>query len=168
MQQFRRRMELVEVKMVFIKKINFELYLALICILLGLGVSVVISPKTCFFLSNFTFYWGSQLFVLALLLPFKPRPAIVAGTAISLAIYLTLFYVWLMSQQHPESLAWIVFIFSLPGATIASISIVLWFRKHPTFGPIQSALITSGATIAGIAINQAVLHGILGVSLPLF
>ena len=136
---------------------KFELIAAITCVLVGLCVAVAISPKNTFFLQNVAFYWGSQLCVIVCMLPFKPRPAIVAGSAISLAIYLALFNAWLTSQQHPESLAWLGYIFSLPGAVVAGIAVVLWHRRLQSMNAVKTSLTAAVVTATGIAINQTII-----------
>jgi hypothetical protein len=77
------------------------------CVALGLVVAIFLSPKDSFLLLNAIFFWSSQLVVLAVLLAFKPRPAVMAGVAIALAAYLAAFGAWLLTRVHPDSMAWL-------------------------------------------------------------
>jgi hypothetical protein len=130
--------------------------LAILGILLGGCVSAILAPKDAYFIPNLMFYWLPQLAVLTLLWPFSPRPAVVAGVALALATYLGLFGAWVFSHPHPDSMAWLGYLFSLPGAAIGSISSALWLRGRLTYGTIAASCIAAGLVFVGILINQTI------------
>ncbi len=127
--------------------------------MLGFVVSAALAPKDSYFLPNATFYWVQQLAVIALLLIFRPRPAIISGVAFALALYLAAFGAWVFTRTHRESMSWLGYIFSLPGALVGGIIIAVWLRRRPTLQPLVAACISASAVLIGIFINQAVVCG---------
>jgi len=110
------------------KYLGPEYWYAFVGIMLGLAVSAALAPKNSWFLPNAAFFWGSQLAVLAMLLMLWPRPAVVGGVAAALAIYLAAFGTWLFTRRGDPgaSMAWNVYVLSLPGAAIGAIAIGFW------------------------------------------
>jgi ABC-type molybdate transport system permease subunit len=119
-------------------------------------VSVILSPKDAYFISNVCFFWLPQLAVLAFSWPFRPSAAVVAGAALALAIYLGLFHAWVFSHSHPDSMAWLGYLFSLPGAAVGSILASLWLRDRFIGRPIAASCIAAGVVFAGALLNQAI------------
>jgi hypothetical protein len=128
---------------------------ALLCLSFGAGVAAAIAPKDAFFVPNFLTYWGSQLFVLACLAVCRPRAEVVAGASMALAIYVAAFDYWNMSREHPESMAWLGYLFSLPGAVIGAVAARL--RSRSLSHPLLIGLVSFALVLAGIAINQALI-----------
>jgi hypothetical protein len=135
---------------------RLERQAAFACVTVGIAVSVALAPKDSWLLSNAAFYWGSQLAVLALLLPIRPRPAVVAGVALALAMYLAAFGAWVFTRARPESMAWLGYAFSLPGAAIAGVGVAVWFRSRVALGPLAIGCIAASAVLVGVGINQAI------------
>lgn len=120
----------------------------------GAAVSAVLAPKDSWFLPNFLSYWVPQLCVLGFFCLRPPRPSVFAGLAFALALYLALFGSWLLSRQRAESLAWLGYLFSLPGAIIGALLAII-FLSHRR----ENRAVAIGATVAaftfiGIAANQ--------------
>jgi uncharacterized membrane protein YfcA len=69
--------------------------------------------------------------MLGALLPFKPRPAVVAGTALALTLHFVSFDAWIRSLPPRESLSWIYYLFSFPGALVGATSAALVSRRRP-------------------------------------
>ncbi|MBB6246226.1 hypothetical protein [Rhodanobacter sp. A1T4] len=132
-----------------------ESYAAIICVSLGLVVSTLLAPKNSFFLANAAFYWASQLGVLAFVFLFEPRPAIVAGVAIALATYLAAFGIWVFTRMHPDSMAWLLYVFSLPGATVGAVGVAGALRSRSTLHPLIAGSVTACVVLAGVILNQA-------------
>jgi hypothetical protein len=130
--------------------------LAIVGILSGVCVSAILAPKDAYFIPNLMFFWLSQLAVLAILWPFSPRPAVVAGVALALATYLGFFYARVFSHRPPDSMAWLGYLFSLPGAAVGSILSALWLRGRLTYGAIAASCIAASLVFAGILINQTI------------
>jgi hypothetical protein len=139
--------------------IKSEMRLAVVCVSLGACASAALAPKDSFFFPNFLFFWGSQILVVALALAFRLRPAFVAGVALSLALYISLFGAWVFSRAHPESMAWLGYMFSLPGAVIGVFSVGSWLKSRPGVGPLASGSLAAAAVAGGIAVNQTVVCG---------
>jgi len=100
---------------------SIEWLAALCCVAAGVVAAAAFAPKSSFFLGNFSLYWLPHVAVFVLLSIYKPpRPAAYAGVASALAAYLVLFHSWVFSRQHPESLAWLGYLFSFPGAVIGA------------------------------------------------
>lgn len=121
----------------------------------GVTVSAVLAPKDDYFFSNFGFFCLSQIGALLLLLPFKPRPAAIGGAALALAIYLAAFGYWLFSRQHPESMAWLGYLFSLPGALIGGVLGSLWLTRRSDLQWFTTTALAAGFTLAGALFGQS-------------
>lgn len=123
----------------------------------GLGVAAGVAWRaTRFFWPNLGFYWLPQAAVLGLLLFFTPSPAFFGGVACALACHLAAFAKWLFSRSHPESVAWIGFYLSLPGALIGAGAASAFVARWPTLHPVAIALLGFGSVIVGIVASQAV------------
>jgi hypothetical protein len=133
-----------------------EVGLAFGSVLSGVVIAAVLASGGSFFVSNFLWYWVPQACVLILLWLLKARPATFAGVAIALALYLGAFGWWLFSRGHPESLAWLGYLFSLPGAAIAAVSVALWLRGRRGWGALLVGSFAAGAVLVGIIVNQAI------------
>lgn len=128
-------------------------------VLSGVAVAVLLSPKDDYFLGNFAFYWLPQAIVLAVLLVFVSRPAVLSGVAIVLAIYLALFGAWVFSRSHPDSMAWLGYLSSLPGAGLGAIVGALYVERVDRQGYTRAAIAGAVAalfTFSGLALNQLV------------
>lgn len=132
-----------------------EKWIAVACVALGACVSAIFAWGS-HFLSNFAFYWGSQLALLALALVFRPRAAVVAGIAFSLAVYLGLFATWVFTRAHPDSMAWLGYVFALPGGAIGAILAAFASRKRAQVERLAVGPLAAGLVAAGIGLNQAV------------
>lgn len=135
---------------------NTERYFAIAGIFLGLAISYLLAPKDAYFLSNIVFYWGSQICVLICVWPFKPRAMIIAGISTALAIYLGTFGVWLFTRNHPESIAWLGYVFSLPGAWVGALIAIVFLHLQTKPRPIVAGIVAAGITLVGIAISQTI------------
>jgi hypothetical protein len=129
--------------------------IAILAIAPSFGVSAALAPKDEYFLPNAAFFLITQLGPLALLLPFKPRPPVVAGVSIVLALYLWAFGAWVFSHPDGEGLVWLGYPFSLPGAAIGVVSSMLWLGGR-MYGALAATGIAVSWVLAGIAINQTV------------
>jgi len=126
---------------------------ALLCVVLGFIVTGLLTSKY-YFWGNFIWYWGPQLGVLAFTWLFRGRPALVAGTAIALAIYFAAFHTWVFTRVHPQSMMWLIYLFSMPGAVWGTIEAADWLRDRPHLSPFTAGLIGTAAVLTGIALNQ--------------
>ncbi len=133
---------------------NIEKQLAVACVTLGGCVSAALASKDSFFFSNFLFFWGSQVLVLAFISMFRPRAAVVAGIAFSLALYLCLFGSWVFTRSHPDSMAWLGYVFSLPGAIVGVLLVASLSQRQPNLGSLAVGLTAAAAVASGIAANQ--------------
>lgn len=134
-----------------------DLRAAAACIFLGIAIAAMLAPKTTYFLPNFLSFWGPQLAVLVVALICKPHPVIVAGTAFALAIYLALFGTWIFTRSHPDSMAWLGYISSMPGAAIGAMLAAITFRKHASQHRFLAGGLATATVFGGIAINQIVI-----------
>jgi ABC-type Fe3+ transport system permease subunit len=126
-------------------------------IAIGIAVSAAFALRGSWFLSNLLFYWVPQACVLSLFCLNKPpRPAVFAGAALALAAHLGLFGAWLFSRQPPESMAWLGYLFSLPGAVVGSFLALGWLARRKEHRPVVIGVEVGVAALAGIAANQAV------------
>jgi hypothetical protein len=137
-----------------------EYLVAVTSIVIGIAVSAAFALKGPWFLSNLLFYWVPQACVLVLFCLYKPpRPAVFAGVALALAAYLGLFGVWLFSRHPPESMAWLGYLFSLPGAVVGSFLAIGRLARREEQRPLVIGSAVGAAALVGIAANQAVVCG---------
>ncbi|WP_152004714.1 hypothetical protein [Desulfoluna spongiiphila] len=106
-----------------------ELLLALYAVAFSVFVAIAFAPKNNYFFPNFAWTWLPQLGIFGLLIVFKFRPAILAGSAIVLALHLLFFGTWVFSKDL-DSLIWLGYLFSLPGAVIGSIIAGLYSKRN--------------------------------------
>jgi hypothetical protein len=131
-----------------------ERNLAIIGLALGICVSAMLAQKGPDFLPNLGFFWLSQVVALALALPFRPRPAVIAGGALALAFYLGAFAAWLALHPYRAGLIWLGYLLSLPGAAVGSIVAALLLRDRLKYSAIMASCIASGLALVGVLINQ--------------
>jgi hypothetical protein len=134
-----------------------EYVAAITSIVVGIVVSAAFALKGPWFLSNFIFYWVPQACVLVLFCLYKPpRQAVFAGVALALAAYLSLFGAWLFSRHSPESMAWVGYLLSLPGAVVGSFLAIGKLANHEEHRPLVVGSSVAAAALVGVAANQAI------------
>ncbi len=133
----------------------YEIVFTVFCISIGMAVAIYLSPKDSYFFGNFIFYWLPQALVLAILFIARYKFSIICGAALILSLYLACFHFWLFSKPRPESMAWLGYIFSFPGATIGALisaPVIKHFKIKHSFILGATALLI---TFLGLALNQA-------------
>lgn len=140
-----------------------EAYLLILSCVPGVIVAAWLAPKDEYFMVNFLFHWTSQfvsLIVLGLIMIrlIATRLVITAlsGAALVLALHLALFGAWLFSRSHPESMAWIGYLFSLPGALIGVIAGAFFMRRQRYENAATVGVTTVLFAAAGLAMSQAI------------
>ena len=128
------------------------------CIALGGCVAAMLAPTDSLggFVSNAAFFWMPQLMVLGILVPFSPRPAAVSGVAVVLALYLAVFGYWVFNRPHPESLAWLGYLASLPGSVFGAIIGALVARRRLKLGARRTFALSALFAALGLLGNQLV------------
>jgi hypothetical protein len=130
---------------------------AFFCIGAGLVIAAALAPPSSFWVGNFLFFWLPQGGVLALMSMYRPRrPATFAGMAAALAAYLLLFHAWLFSSEHPESMAWLGYLASFPGAVIGGFATLALLARRQVTQALAVGLACALGVMVGIAANQAV------------
>ncbi len=132
-----------------------ELLAALLCVTAGVLVAAWLAPKDSYFLGNLLTYWGPHAAIFVLLSLKPPRPALYAGTALAMAAYLAAFGAWLFSRGRPESMAWLGYLFSFPGAVVGVVVAYRLTDRHPAPSALTATAITAAWVAAGLAFNQA-------------
>lgn len=133
-------------------------YLAAAALIPGLALAGMLSPKDSITLwaANIAFYGLPQLAVLALVLPFKPRPAIVVGISWGMAAYLAAFGLWVFTRTHPDSMAWLGYLFTMPAACIGA-GLALSIQHHePHLRPLAATIVALCCVLLAITCGQAV------------
>lgn len=115
----------------------------------GLALSAAIAPRDAWFLPNFLFYGASQLAVLGVIAAIRSRPAVAAGAAFALSLYLAGHACWVFTRTPAESMAWLGYLFVLPGALLPIAGMAAWLRgRTPMSAPAVAGL-------AGLGVAQA-------------
>ena len=139
-------------------KLSPEWQATMASVLLGVCIAVAISPKDSFFLGNFIIYWGPQAVILIFLSLASRNHSVVASTAVILALYLAAFNFWVTSHIRPDplALAWLGYLFSLPGAAIGATfgAFLIAAGFIPRF--ISLAALSAFCTLLGLVLNQLV------------
>lgn len=112
-------------------------------------------------LLNVFFVWLPQAIVLGLVGLSSVRRAAISGIAITLNIYFICFAVWVFSRSHPESMAWLLYIFSFPGAAIGA-SIGEWFVKQEvSITAYKAGKVAGICTLIGLILNQFIVFAFI-------
>ncbi|UMR30116.1 hypothetical protein MJ904_24405 [Massilia sp. MB5] len=134
-----------------------ERRLAYASLIPGILLSAALSRKDEYFAANFFFFLLPQLAVIAGVCLIRPRPGIVAGCALVLFAYLGIYAAWLFSRPHPESMAWLGYVFSVPGALVGAISYGLWSVRRQAPSISRTVAYSAAAVLAGLAVFQGAL-----------
>jgi len=128
------------------------------CVLSGLLVAALLAPKDHTFLPNLAYLWLPHLAVLLLAwFSHSNRLAALAGTALAMAAYLAAFGAWLLSRPHAESLAWLGYFFSLPGAAFGVfMAAAICGGTASTISMLRVGGTFAAAVLVGIMLNQGV------------
>lgn len=135
---------------------RIERYIAVAACISGLAVAFLLSPKH-YVLGNMAWYWGPYLAVLALVSMCKPRSAVIAGIAFGMSIYLAAFGIWVFTRVHPDSMAWLGYVFSLPGALVGA-GVALYIQnREAELGPLSTTMTALSCVLLAITFNQVVI-----------
>ena len=103
---------------------------------------------------GFGIHAGCQLAVLSVLYMLGTRPAVMGGAAWSLALHLAAFRLWLLQTGSHDPMAWLIYMFCLPGGALACIGLALWHSERSprpwwfiaglAFGAVAGGLAASG------------------------
>ncbi|WP_415753793.1 hypothetical protein [Pseudomonas leptonychotis] len=126
---------------------------ALFCVFISILVAATIAPSGSYFFGNFIYFWLPQAGVFLLPAIIYSRPAVISGAALVLALYLAAFNSWNVSNG-PESLSWLGYLFSLPGAAIGAGVGALYLKSKTNNKPIYVGAVIAVSTLVGLAINQ--------------
>jgi hypothetical protein len=127
------------------------------CALSGLLVAALLAPKDYTFFPSFAYLWLPQLAVLGIAwFCHTDHLAAVAGTSIAMALYLAAYAAWLFSE-HGGALAWLGYLFSLPGAVFGALMAAAVSESTAANGRTLGVAGTfAAAVLAGILLNQGV------------
>jgi hypothetical protein len=131
---------------------------AFICVFLGILVAVYIAPSGSYFFGNFIYFWLPQVGVFLLPAIVYSRPAVISGAALALALYLAAFHSW-NSLSGPDSMAWLSYLFSLPGAAIGAVAGALHMKNKIKIKAAHVGTVIAASTLTGLAINQMFVCG---------
>jgi hypothetical protein len=109
-----------------------------------------------YLLWNLTYEWGPQALVLALLLPWRPRAAVVAGAALALNLYFVAFAAWIHSLSRGDALAWLFYFYAFPGALVGALAALFAVRRRPALSTAVTTLAAATATLVGVALSFGV------------
>jgi hypothetical protein len=147
--------------MTFFSRSSSESVVAGLCISLGVGVAIYLSPKDEYFAGNFAYFWLPHAVILAVLVLIRARFASVAACAFVMTAYLVAFDTWVSTLSPRDGLAWVGYLFALPGAAVGAIVSVLVLARVPVRNVLRGAgsisIVTALLTVAGLSANQAVL-----------
>lgn len=124
-------------------------------IALGFVISCILAFRAEPFLSNFEFYWGSQLVGIAIILLLRPRPAIVGALSVCMVLVLSGFKAWLSrrSNANPDGLVWLLYLVLLAGTAMGAAIGTYWLRGKQAFSWFKTTCIIAATAAAGCIIS---------------
>ena len=126
----------------------------MLVLFIGFIAAILISPMNKYFLGNFLWFWLPQATIISLLFIIKVRSSIITGCTLIMTIHLIFYWFWISSSSDPSStMAWIGYLFSIPGAFIGSFLFATLIKKYQ----FSNTIIIIGASVStfiGIAIIQ--------------
>lgn len=142
-------------------KSTTENQVTVLCIISGIAIAFLLAPKDSYLLmfSNVGFFWLPQAIVLYIFIPSSSRSAVISGTAIVLSLYLAVFGTWIFSRQHPDSMAWLGYIFSLPGAGVGTLIGTFFIKQRNFNNAIVIGVVSALFTLVGLLVNQTIICG---------
>lgn len=103
--------------------------------------------------ANLVYTWTPQAIALGILFLIRARPAAIAGAALVFTGYLAGFHSWVFGMKHPDSMAWLIYTFSLPGGLVGGVVATIWLRKRDGWSVAAVGLTTAAWVMAGITIG---------------
>jgi hypothetical protein len=127
-----------------------EVSWARVAVLAGMVLAVTL----CGWNEILIYAWVPQGLLLLLMSLLGARPAAIGGAAIALAVFLGCFAWWVRTYAENDGMAWLLYLFSLPGGVLAGIAAALRINKRDARPPINAGVAAATWLIAGIAINH--------------
>ncbi len=98
--------------------------------------------------------WVPQALLLIVMAMIGARPAAIGGAAFALTVFLGFFNWWVHKYAANDGLAWLLYVFSLPGGLVASIVVARRLNRLDGRTPLDAGLTAATWVIAAIAINH--------------
>lgn len=140
------------------KQINSEKekWFAHIALAAAVVACAAIAPWDQFFLPNFLYFVVPSVVVWVIGLIFKVRPVITTGAILGFAAFVVLFYLAL-EIYGGDSMAWLLYVFSLPGGLIAYIAVAFVAAKRLSHVPtIPAFFLSLAALVVGLFVSYLV------------
>lgn len=102
--------------------------------------------------------WVPQALLLMVMAMIGARPAAIGGAAFALAVFLGFFNWEVHTYAANDGLAWLLYLFSLPGGLVAGVVVALRLDRFDGRTPLNAGLAAATWVIAGIAVNHACWH----------
>ncbi|MBQ4834847.1 hypothetical protein [Pseudoalteromonas luteoviolacea] len=124
-------------------------------IVLGVVISILLSPFDKYFFGNFTFFWGPQAIVLVVLASAKMKTELIAGASLIMLIYLCVFY---FLAKNSEPMIWLFYIFSCPGILVGAFAIGFITQDETASSTFRLFAYGFGSSFIGLLLNVAVIY----------
>jgi len=105
--------------------------------------------------------WVPQALLLVVMFLIGARPAAVGGAAFALTVFLGYFNWWVHEYAANDGLAWLLYLFSLPGGLVAGIVVALRLDRLDGRTPLDAGLAAATWVIAGIAFNHVAWYALM-------
>jgi hypothetical protein len=126
-----------------------------LAVISGAVAAAFVAPWDSLFLANFAWYWLPQAAVLLVLLfVVPPHYSFFGGVSTSLTIYFLVFAWWMFSRDRADSMAWLGYFYSLPGAAVGAALSRLFLVMKPKYGILKIAITAATGTLLGVGLNQ--------------
>lgn len=119
------------------------------------GTAAYLAPHDQHFAPNFAWYWLPAVAALATATALGIASPVAAGGSVALALFLAAFHSWVASLGKGGDMAWLGYLFAMPGAFIGLL-VAGWLVTRERSGAVPGLFIGLAATVAGLALNMGV------------
>jgi hypothetical protein len=133
-------------------------HLVALTIILGIVISIILSPFDKYFIGNFAFYWVPQAIVLVVLFLTKVKTEFIAGTSLVMLTFLCAFYFW---AKESEPMVWLLYVFSYPGILVGTFAVGYIAKYEVTFSSFRFFSYGFISSLIGLLINIAAIFLVL-------
>ena len=129
------------------------LYTVFLNIFVSVVIAIIITPKysVLFFVGNLAFLWLPQAITVGVVYLSTRKASVSSGLASVLSLYLVIYFSWMVFCSQP-AMAWVGYLFSLPGAGASAIIFSI-YTKNKLWSYLKVTVASTVCATLGIVIN---------------